>query len=309
MNLSTGWILLVWLLPATPSLAADTWYKYENQYFEVLSNAKEKKARKLINELEHFRASVVQVSNIRIPETALKTQVLILKNTKQYKKVAPKNSAGYAMNDPGNSQTMIVMPASGLVGSAKDVIRHEYTHAVLNYSSFEYPRWYSEGFCELMSTTTLSKDLSTFRLGEALPRAKTNRWPLYDWDELVSDDFKPHKIKDPDEGSSAYSQAWILTHYFTLADMGANMPKLQTYFDLIKAGEDSNKAFITAFGSSASELWKSDLKKYWKRTPYYDLKFDPNLLDTDFEMTPADPAEYEPVIEKLEELKETVWSS
>jgi hypothetical protein len=117
---------------------------------------------------------------------------------------------------------------------------------------------------------------------------------------LVSDDFEPHKIVRPQQASSAYFQAWLLTHYTTLGDNGKNAQKLQLYFTFLKSGQKSESAFQNAFGKSASELWKSDLKSYTKRIPNYVMRFNPGILDTNFTRTEALTTEIEPIITSLE---------
>ena len=61
-----------------PAIAREKpWYKYENSHFEAYSNEQERLTKKLLVELENFRAAVLQVANIEAPAGTPKTQVII----------------------------------------------------------------------------------------------------------------------------------------------------------------------------------------------------------------------------------------
>ena len=274
------------------------WYRFENDHFVAFSNAPEKRARKLLIELEGFRAAFLQIGNITIPENSPKTRVYIVRNKSEFSKLTySKYAAGFAQRtDDG---MILVMPATGDLDWAKTVIRHEYGHALLDYKKFDYPQWYEEGFSEILSVAELSKDGQSFKIGGVPNRAKYFQGPVFDWDALVADDFDPHNITSRSEGSSAYVQAWLLAHYATFGNRLANAYKLQGYFDSIKNGESSPDAFIKAFGTSASELWESELKAYSKRIPVYTFQFVSGVLDANFIRTEAEGTEYQPFIDFL----------
>jgi len=288
--------ILIIPYPSSVFAKEASWQKYENGHFVAYSNASEKKARDLLQDLERFRGAVLQVSNIAIPESAPKTIVLITRSEKEFSKLKPsRNTAGFSsfLED----RTVIVMPASGSTARAKTVIRHEFCHALLRYSNFDYPIWYEEGFAEMASATEFKNKGRNFTLGAATGRAIVNGPLLYDWDDLVSDDFAPHAIKDIRKSSSAYVQAWMLAHYTTIGGDGKNAYKLQSYFNLLKQGQSSTAAFQQVFNASADELWNRELKSYIKHYPYYIIAFKPNVLDLEFQQTPAADSEYQPIVD------------
>ncbi len=68
--------VLLLIVPACYAAERD-WFKYENAYFEAYSDAREKKVRELLDDLENFRAAVLQVGNFKVPDGAPKTEVMI----------------------------------------------------------------------------------------------------------------------------------------------------------------------------------------------------------------------------------------
>jgi hypothetical protein len=292
-----GMALLVCAIPVPAT--QDPWFKYENSHFVAYSDAAESKVMALMDNLERFRGAVLQVSNIKIPQSAPKTLVVITRDRSTFSRLTPhRNTAGFAISD--GTQTLIVLPAFGSTSWTHSVIRHEYGHALLRFMEFSYPTWYEEGFAEMVSATEFKNSGQEFTLGHTPERAMRPGNLSYNWDTLVSDDFEPHTIESRQQASSAYFQAWLLAHYTTLGDSGKNAQKLQLYFTFLKNGDKSETAFQNAFGKSASELWKSELKSYTKRVPNYVIRFNPGMLDTNFTRTSAPTTEIEPIINSLE---------
>jgi hypothetical protein len=291
--------IIVGFLTITGSVAvAGEWHRYENKYFIGFSDANEDRARELLDDLEAFRAAFSQIANVEIPSDAPKTEVLIVRKKGDFKKLTSnRNVAGFMLKR--NDAALIVLPAAGDLDWGKTVIRHEYGHALLHYKPLSYPSWYAEGFSELCTTIELSDDRQSFSVGEIPDRAVAHRRPSYDWDDLVSDDFNPHKITGLRDGSSAYAQAWMLVHYTTLGDDFKNAPRLQKYFDALTRGQPSAEAFKDVFGMTASELWSSKLKDYMRRVPYYTFRFEPDAMDRDFNRVVAAEADYQTKINFL----------
>jgi hypothetical protein len=288
---------MAWGDPAVS--AADPWTRYENRHFVAYSNAPGKKVLPLLGDLENFRAAFVQVGNITVPDGGPKTTVLIPAEKKEFQKLASSRlQAGFATYD--GKSTLIVMPAQGGKDWTRTVIRHEYGHALLRYKRFGYPAWYEEGFAELVSSTEIVKDGQAFTIGSPPQRAEQNGPPVFGWDVLVSDEFKPHELTNLRLGSSAYAQAWLLAHYATLGNDLKNAPRLQAYFDRLKEGEASTPAFEAAFGVKIDDLWETTLKPYARRMPYYTFPFRPGAVDPVFATSVPGPGEVEGLIRYLE---------
>jgi len=283
------------LLPAGELCARD-WYRYENDHFVAYSNAPERRTRLLLEELERFRAVFLLVGNVEIPDDAPRTMVILARNQQEFRQFAGRFTGGFALR--GDGQTLIVMPATGERDWATTVIRHEFAHALLRYKGYPYPFWYEEGFAEIMSAVSFPDRGRAFTIGAVPQRAGSSR-PRYDWNDLIADDFNLHAIGNPEVASSAYAQAWLLAHWATFGDETRNAAKLQQYFNLVQAQVPSLEAFSRSFGATPAELWAGPLQEYSRRVPAFQFGFDTTTLDTGFDRTPADPAEYEPVLEHL----------
>ncbi len=290
---------LISVLVSLPVRAGDEpWVRYENQHFVGFSNAPEKKVLGLLEELETFRGAFLQVSTIVIPADAPKTQILIPASKKEFLALTGnKIFAGFAYHD--GKRTLILMSAEGGRSETQALIRHEYAHALLRYRKFDYPRWYEEGFAELMSSTDLVNKGQSFTLGKPPDRAKQNGRPLYDWDQLVSDEFNPHTMTNRNVVSSAYAQAWLLAHYATLGNGQKNAPLLQNYFGRLQDGEAQGMAFQESFGVSASQLWDTQLKAYASKIPVYTLPYKPGVVDLAFAASPGAGAELDGIFKYL----------
>lgn len=272
------------VLGSRSCLAADPWVRYENRHFVAYSDAREKRARGLLDRLESFRAAFMQFGNVTAPPNAPKAIVLIFATTRDFQSIARNRVvAGFATSD--GRTPLIVMPAQGDTNFTEDTIRHEYGHILLGYKGFHYPAWFNEGFAEMVSAVELIDDGKAFRVGRAPTRVANSLPPIFPWDKLLSDGFNPHELDDIRTGSSAYMQAWMLVHYALLGNGLQNAKKLQAYFDGLKADEDSPEAFEAAFGLRIADLWESTLKPYMKRTPFYTFQFRPNDLDLQFAAT------------------------
>ena len=60
------------------ALAAESrWHKYENSHFIAYSDNSEPPVRRLLKELEYFRAAVIQFANIEVPPDTPKTHLVV----------------------------------------------------------------------------------------------------------------------------------------------------------------------------------------------------------------------------------------
>ncbi len=289
----------------TSDLAAKDkpWYKYENDYFEAYSDASEKKVRQLLEELENFRAAVIQINGGSVPDGAVKTQVVIFNSKRQFRETIDKDWIdGYAVGIRG--VPYIVMTARGLSEWSRTTIRHEFTHVLQGYSDARSPPWYVEGFAEFMSGMTFLNKNTEFIIGDFPGRSKA-RVSFLDWNELISDDFDFHQIDSSAKASNAYLQSWLLVHYLTLGDNWAHNKDFLEYLTLYSQGEKSTDSFSKVFDESASEMGPRVYKQYTKRFIPVILNFLPGSQDQDFVRTQAAP---DIETEIIDDLKSIEWA-
>ena len=270
------------------------WYKYENSHFEAYSNENERVTKKLLLKLENFRAAVLQVANIEVPEGVPKTQVIIFASEKNFQNLIGDNTiGGFAFVE--NGIPYMVLPAGGYSDFNEMVLRHEFAHVLLGYKNIQYPTWFSEGFAELMSATTFRKKGSKFSVGEPTLRRRYAR-RVTPWREIISADFNPHAFENPARASDAYLQSWFLTHYFMLGDDFENTIKLAKYISLLLNGQDSVAAFETVVGMSIDDFGNTALRRYTIKYVTYD--FHESKTDHDFRKSKIADEDAAAIIEK-----------
>lgn len=280
-----------------PAISADNenWFRYENDFFIAYSNAESHQARKILEDLEYFRAAALRVPDIELPEDALKTLVVIPATDEEYFELA-ENPASIGFAQPLDGRTAIVFPATSRTDTSKYVLHHEYAHAIAHVNSSNYPQWYSEGFAEIAASVVIHKRRKSFYVGMHEGRFWEVKEPLVDWDVLISDQFDAHAFDDLKITASAYAQFWLLAHFLTLSGSDEYLSKLENYFALIEKGRSSNAAFIESFGMTANELWDSELHQYIDNIPEYRHGFSQSSLDTSFDRSPAIESDYVPIL-------------
>lgn len=285
--------LLYMLAPQEVAADEHDWYQYESTYFVANSDASKRRTLSILKELELFRAAASQAANLRVPESAPKTELLIIGNDAAFRKLAMGSNVGGFVTRY-DDRFLIVIPASGDADWDYSVVRHEYSHVLLGYSNYRFPQWYNEGFAELMSTIDFRARNTTFSFGEAPRRVKMTSFS--GWNTLISEGFdRSHHAKV----SAAYLKSWVLTHYLMLGDDFANTPKLYEYLQRYNAGEPSLSAFEKAFGMDGNELAHRKLKIYVKRMPYVVYNFRPDTMDTDFQRSSSDIEAVESLLDAL----------
>jgi hypothetical protein len=279
------WMLAPLLMLATSvSLGAAEevrpWYKYENKYFEAYSDASEKDVRQLLEDLENFRAAVIQLNGSRVPEGSVKTRVIIFRSKEQYRGTINRDSIdAYTVGIQG--VPYIVMSTEGMSEWSRITIRHEFNHVLQGYSGALLPLWYFEGFAEFMSGMTFRNKNTEFVVGGSSGRRKSHE-PLVDWDKLISDEFRFDQISSSAQASNAYFQSGLLVRYLWLADDFAHKEGLNKYLALYSEGETSTDAFSEVFGESANEMGSRVYKQYRKRFDAKARKFLPESQDHNF---------------------------
>ena len=151
----------------------------------------------------------------------------------------------------------------------------------------------------MAATIEIDPEAETFVIGLPADRF-IGRWDgAIDWNELIKDDFNAHNQIDIRYASAAYGQSWLLMHYLSLGPDQENALRLARYVEYLKNDISSSEAFLEAFGKTAAEMWEDELDEYINRMPYYTIRFRGLSLDTDFDISPAPPAELDPILSHL----------
>jgi len=250
---------------ATPS--ERSWYRYENSHFEVYSDESQRVVRKLLEELENFRAAVLQVTNIKVPQSAPKLCVFIFTSDKEYfDLVGHGRVGGLPIWIDGVPHMALV--SQGDARSRKRGIRHRYAHVLLAYNNASYPKWFEEGFALVYASTEFRKKNTEFTVGKALGGPFRSKISV-PWRHIISEDFNPHSQSTPHPLSSTMYPSWLLTHYFLLGDNFRNAPLLAQYLALLGDGAPSAKAFEAIVGEPVDQFGNKLLKVYGRGQAKY----------------------------------------
>lgn len=151
--------------------------------------------------------------------------------------------------------------------SIEQVLLHEYTHYFMmqNYPA-AYPRWYSEGYAEMVSTIRFNED-GSFHIGDP-PQSRGDiiaTRPLSDLDEMLDDDY----VATGYDQYQHYVSGWLFSHYLNFTP--AREAKLREYLVAIGQGEDSLTAARRIFGDL--DAIQRELVSY-RRGPFpgYDVR-------------------------------------
>ena len=154
--------------------------------------------------------------------------------------------------------------------SIEQVLLHEYTHyfMMMNYPA-AYPRWYSEGYAEMVSTMRFEED-GSFHIGDP-PQSRgqaISMLPSSRLDEMLDAERKLTGY----DAFQHYVTGWLFTHYLSFDP--ARETKLREYLVALGNGEDSLTAATRIFGDLGAI--QRDLVGY-KRGPFpgYDVR--PNV--------------------------------
>jgi hypothetical protein len=294
--------LLCLILTSTVTLDAVAktrpWHKYENKHFVAYSDASEKDVRRLLEDLESFRAAVIQLNGSRVPEGSVKTRVIIFRSKEQYRETIHRDSIdAYTVGIQGAPH--IVMSADGMTEWTRTTIRHEFNHVLQGYSGAQLPLWYFEGFAEFMSGITFRNKNTEFVVGGSSKRKKSQE-PFVDWDRLISDEFNFDQISSSAQASNAYLQSGLLVRHLLLGDDFSHNEGLNKYLTLYSQGETSTNAFSEAFGESANEMGSRIYKQYRNRFDTRAHQFLPESQDHNFVRSAVG---LDTVVEFVDELK------
>jgi len=275
-------VVLIGLVMFGDSTARErSWYLYENSHFEVYSDESQRAVHKLLEELENFRAAVLQVTNIKVPQSAPKLRVFIFASDKEYfDLVGHGRVGGLPIWIDGVPHMALV--SQGNARTRKRGIRHRYAHVLLAYNNASYPKWFEEGFALVYASTEFRKRNTEFTVGKALGGPFRSKISV-PWRHIISDDFNPHSQSTPHPLSSTMYPSWLLTHYFLLGDNFRNAPLLARYLALLGNGEPSAMAFETIVGEPVDQFGNKLLKVYGRgQAKYMVFELQSSELDHQF---------------------------
>jgi hypothetical protein len=253
--------LFITLIFVTQTALCRDWISYTSQNFTIYSDQKPKEAIALLKEFEIFRGVALFVTGLPNKPENSKMKILVYAKAREYNKIGPPNTAGF-YTDTSDGPRMIVGPDRRSMDKTV-ILYHEYIHyLVREHSRVIYPRWYNEGFAEVLGATTIKRGKATVGV------APESRLITINYDSP----FKVRDLLQPDEERSDsryyqsrfYAYAWLLTHYLQISSLGDNTHlKAQNQDFLLRynQGENPVQAFEASFKMTPEEM-DTELRNY-----------------------------------------------
>ena len=251
--------LLVIFAIGCGSASANDWYEYQSENFTVYSDVPEPRVNELMRDLERFRRTAIRFTGQEETPENKKLRVFHFRDSREFGKFTGDRKIAGLYRETWEGPLIFSRDGDhGISGSG--LIFHEYVHHLMRErSGITYPRWYSEGFAELLASAELRK--KTVFVG-GLPEWRLSAWaedePL-GIEQLLS---PPPLASQNDEGDSRYwnnyyASAWLLTHYLQLGH-NAGHPDFRaatsSYLKAVAAGENPHKVFEEHFGKTIQEM-------------------------------------------------------
>ena len=283
-------LLLAFTATLSAHAAQEAWLEVRSPNFIVVSNADEKQARHIADQLERMRA----IFETLYPESNAGPEfpivALALKDKKSFQTLEPEaylakgqlDLAGLFLAVPDKSYILLRLDAQGEHPYA--TIYHEYTHFRVRKNSDWLPLWVNEGLAEFFQNTEIagkevylgkpnSDDIEYLRQNSLLPLTT-----------LFKVDQNSPYYHEEQKGSVFYAESWALVHYLQIKDFPTHAHRLADYLQLVSQNVDSVTAAQRVFGD-LNQL-KRDLDFYVGQAIFLEFKaaVSINVDDTAFEV-------------------------
>lgn len=266
--------IVLFLLSCRPAFAAD-WTAYTSENFTIYSDEREEDVIPMLERFELFRSVVLDVLDVpAIPENE-KLRILMFAQRSEFIRASGMGGAQGVFYHDVYGPRMIVS-AEIRTEDVQATLFHEYVHYLANrHSSVNYPRWYSEGLAELISSVefretsvVVGAPSELIRIGGPLDSGGANSFRPTPVGEMID-------LNSRDSPYSFYATAWLMVHYFlvdALNEEPERVSQTQDYLLRIDAGEDPLMAFEASYGLAPEDL-DSRLQAHYRSSDFKALSF------------------------------------
>ncbi len=279
------WWGLVALVAGVAEAARDEWRYVRTENFEMLSQASEKKTRKIVVELEQFRASFVSTFRLR-PAHEPRVTVILFDSDRRftpYKPIyqgQPKEVSGYFIG--GDDETVIALNLDVELdedSSPAETIFHEYVHLLLHTRGLKLPTWLNEGLAELFSTFQVNGNTVEYGRTKQLYVDVLNLTALMPLGQLMAVTEQSKDYNEEERAGMFYAQSWALTHFLVCGEDRTNSAKLARFLATVETAPGGPEAaFREAFGGSFDKL-EQQLRSYLQGGRYFQRRVPAPLKD------------------------------
>ena len=251
---------------ASPLPLNRTWIEVESDHFSVTSDMSVEETANLASTLELFRASVLALTNVRSLESRVPTRVFLFDDVHSFRLFQPQKGILGFLHPTIRANFIAIFDSKHV--ETKRILRHEFVHFLLrNGSARIYPRWYDEGFAELLSTADVQGEF--VEVG-AIPRDRL-RWLQHGaWIPIRGIlDYDGSQRWSDDQITMFYAESWALLHFLArdLAHVKALGSSIETFLARAEAGATTDEACREAFGMGLDDLDR-EVRRYLDDGPF-----------------------------------------
>jgi tetratricopeptide (TPR) repeat protein len=255
-RLAAGLILLCTVLTGAASAAPPSWVEVRSPHFLAISDAGEKPARHLLDELERMRWVFQTLYPEGKVDSAEPILVLAAKNRKTFQTFEPapylaKGAlalSGYFLRTQDRLYILLRLDAEDEQHPFATVY-HEYTHLQFSSIAEWLPLWLNEGIAEFFQNTQIRDKYAMLGQPDANDILYLRENRLIPLPVLFKVDANSPYYHEEEKGSVFYAESWALTHYLQVTDHEKRTHKLQDYLQLVSHHEDPVAAAEKAFGN------------------------------------------------------------
>jgi tetratricopeptide (TPR) repeat protein len=229
------------------------WSLVTSENFRVHTVLGGERTAELLRHLEVMRAALDGRGTAATFQADVPTVIIALDNESDYLLIgAPATTVGVFIAD--QRENAIVIQDNDEVHGTQAIL-HEYVHYLHRKNGrIAYPRWYSEGAAEYLSSSSVTE--TSFDVG--LPLAgRLSTLVFAGWlpmREVI--EVTDMSVLTLEHGDLFYSQSWLLVHYLNSPEnVAGNLPdQLERYSELMTQGVATTDAFEIAFSIPTDEL-------------------------------------------------------
>ena len=233
------------------------WWRAESAKFIVYGEGGERQVRDAARALEDFDIVLRTLTNPPERPSTNKLEVFLVRNHAGLLQANPSLDSNVAGFYQAGSEQIAAFAIDDRGSEGREILFHEYAHHYMlhNFPS-AYPRWYVEGFAELVSTTEI-------RMGQARVGRNSERrasWLQYADLLTIEQLLRPERYeRSPEFEARFYALSWLAAIY--LFNNSRYQRGLERYVEALSGGADSIEAFEPAFGVTP-ETFERELRAF-----------------------------------------------
>jgi tetratricopeptide (TPR) repeat protein len=266
--------IFIILLALNPRAAHAEWVEVRSDNFTFVGDASEKKAKKIVAEIEEYRAILFNIFNIDEESETVPVRIYATKSLREITDITGQENAGGVYVPRRESPLFILNIEGGFndKSQSKAIALHEYTHHLISrHTNQLYPRWVNEGMAEYLSTFKVSSK-GKVRIG--VPKDGRGRtlvsYEWMDWDIIFGAirgyPFANDGSKNAEIGGALfYAQSWLAVHY--IQSTPGLSAKLNQYIKGAPQARDPKAFFTETFGMTP-DAFGAELRLYFRKNNY-----------------------------------------